>query len=57
MVLRAERLTPWRSPLSTAEIRRASSWRSEFCIKVGHTCQPQEPTTSPEPALLSPLNA
>ena len=28
MVLRAERVTPWRSPLSTAEIQRASSWRS-----------------------------
>src|SRR5664279_3801805 len=40
-----------RSPLSTAEIRRSSDWRSGFCIKAGHLCQPHEP------ALLSPLNA
>jgi hypothetical protein len=44
-----------RSPLSTAEVRRASSWRSEFCIKAGHTYQPHEPATSShEPALLPP---
>jgi len=35
MVLRAERLTPCPSPLSTAEIRRASSWRSGFRIESG----------------------
>jgi len=47
-----------RSPLSTAETRRMSAWRSEFCIEAGHTYQPRELTDpSPEPTRLFPLNA
>jgi hypothetical protein len=55
MFLRSEQLI---HPLRTAETWRTSVWRSEFCIEVGHTYQPHEPTTSShEPARLSPLNA
>jgi len=58
MFLRSEQLAHHRFPLGTAEIRRASSSRSEFCIKAGHTYQPHEPSTSAhEPVLMSPLNA
>jgi len=57
-MLRSGQLMHRRSPLSTAETRRTSVWRSEVCVEAGHKCQPHEPTTSShEPARLSPLNA
>jgi hypothetical protein len=58
MFLHSGQLMDRRSPLSTAETRRTSAWRSEFCIDAGHAYQPHEATTSShEPALLFPSNA
>src|ERR1039457_4340152 len=38
-----EQLTHRRSPLSPAEIRQASSWRSDFCIEAGPQNRPPGP--------------